>query len=838
MAGLTGGINSGVEPLLLDRSQLSMAVNVSLRGGFAKTRPPVQKKTLVYSSPELQALVEFGVFQGAGYYRPDYGTESLIAAISGHIILFTEAGSSWLVTDVSVPGDLLSTTAPQVWMWQSELWMIISDGSGSLPIFFNGSTSRRSYGGEVVLGNVIPAGYIPPAIGSTVTLSLTSAYTGQYNIPVLLNGEFYQPIQNVAGYSAILTNVNDTAGNTVASGTQVVVQPNLVGSITAVTVLQAHEWRLTMTSVANLNQMNGILISGNFYTLVLVSGLNIIVSSSTSPMPVVGQYVFSAGSSAPSIVLGTTTQAFNVPAIGSTVNVVLSAPYTGTVGTLVTVGGNQYTIAPSSSGTGSTSLIVINLTDTDINPVTIPANLVIYSVPELPAGRMGAYGMGRNWMCLTDGISYIAGDIVGGASGTAASDYRDSVLKTTENTFLAGGGTFRLPGTGDIITSMVFPPVLDTSLGQGQLQIFTAFSAFSNNSPVDRTTWESLTSPLQTESLKDNGALGQNNTVLLNSDTFFRSPVGIGSLVLARRDFIYGNAWGNKPVSNELNRVLELDNQSLLSFGSAVSFDNRFFSTCSPTVSGQGIFHSGFITLNNDLISSLRTSVPSAWEGAWSGINTLQVLAGRVNGVRRCFAFTFNAGTSTLELHELLAEAVAEQAGIYQDSGSVDIEWFFETAVLFNKDVKQFVDFIRLNNGEISLSDIQGTVTVNVLYRPLFFPCWIPWHSFTVCANTNVTNGQKQYRYRLGLGTPDGTNCDPVTNTPYREGLAFQFRVEITGSCTFQDLKVEAVEIPMPKFAPVVCDSTEAVVSKCQPLVCVNTPDLNYSIQGAAPPPD
>jgi hypothetical protein len=166
---LSGGMNSGVAPLILQKNQYSIGINTSIRGGYIHTRPPIQKKNLIYTDPLLQTIVETGFYQGGGYYRPDYGTESLLAQISGRLIKFTETGSSWTVTDISIPGDLNNATQSQAWMWQSEKWMIVNDGSGTLPIFFDGVSSRRSYGANILLGTT-SADYDVPPIGSSVSV--------------------------------------------------------------------------------------------------------------------------------------------------------------------------------------------------------------------------------------------------------------------------------------------------------------------------------------------------------------------------------------------------------------------------------------------------------------------------------------------------------------------------------------------------------------------------------------------------------------------------------------------------------------------------------------------
>ena len=763
-------------------------------------------------------------------------------------------------------------------MWQAEKWMIIQDGTGALPIFFDGTSSRRSYGTSQVLGTTIASGNFPSprVIGEFITVNLSAPYTGPFNVPVIFNGEFYQPTASTSGYNVTITNETGVPGGIIPAGTDVIIQPGVLGTIQTGGTGQTFQGGnspipvpvvLSPATLLGLNVGDSISIPSaaaqsyfigltgphpatiqssiisNIDTLHNKITVTFVVAGAWSGPININPFVTVANNSAfttssgskPNFIIGKTTVPLTIPAAGATISTQLTDPYFGAPNELASIAGDGYLLTPPPPPGQSTTLNLLNLSDlTDAGaaiPTGSPAGDIL-SVPEIQAGRMGAYGMSRNWYCGTDGITYFATDQVGDPSGTPANNYRDSVLKETENTFQANGGSFRLPGTGDIITAMVFPPIMDTALGQGQLQIFTAFSAFSNNSPVDRSTWAALTSSLQTESLKGSGALAQNSTILVNSDVFFRSSFGIGSFVQARRDF-GNNSWGNKPISNELHAILEPDNKTLLSFGSATSFDNRFISTCAPNVSGQGVFHIGMAVLNNDLISSLRTDLPPAWEGLWTGINALQLIEGRVNGSDRCFAFTFNITDQKIELHELISEADAKSSGQYKDDGVTDIVWGFESPMLFSSDIKPLGHFVRLSNGEVSLTDIKDKVTVKVSYRPLNYPCWLDYHTFTVCADVTATNSQAQYLYRVGLGEPSSKDVDPINDMPFREGPAFQFMFEITGSCTFQGAKFEAVEVPMQKFAKVLDEVTTCQASVCTPKNWITS----FSTQGLPPQP-
>ncbi len=838
-------MNSGVSPLDLEKNQVAFSFNASVRDGYLHQRPPFQNLALNFQGNDsLQALVLTGLFQGGGYYRPDYGTESLIAQISGHLIKFTEGVGSWTVTDISIPGDLNDASVKQVWMWQSEKWMIVNDGSGELPIFFDGTTSRRSFGAAIQVGTTSTP-FTPPAIGATAQMTLSLPYTGALNVPIIFDGEFYEAyavgtsgVTTITSYSASLTNLTDTPGATIPVGTNVSIIPANLALLDNQTILAGPVSKGTPTlfsvpkATADLTGKTVLIAptSGNaiqfkFTTVSIQTGTstyyNAVIQSSTSQPKTfaVGTVVVDSNNSSPTVIIGTIATAYLVPPANTTTTVLLSALYSGASNQQVWIGNKQYAITPivqPPPPVPSNLLTVVNLTDP--RTTSVPAGAILTSVPELPAGRMGAYGMARNAMCLTNGLSYIMGDLVGGASGTQANGFRDAVLKTTENDDLPGGGAFGLPGSGDIITAMIYPPNLDTSLGQGALQIFTPFSCFSNNTSVDRTTWESPTTPLQTESLKDNGALGQNSTICVNSDTFFRNFNGDGSLVLARRDF---GGWGNKTISNEMSRVYDLDNQTLLPYGSQVNFDNRKLETCNPQTGGSGIYHRGITSLNFDLLSSLRTSVPPAWESVWMGLNALQIVAGRVSGTLRSFAFTANLKTGNLELYELIRENTAQ----YLDNAETPIVWGFETGAMFNKDVKPLTDLAKLVGAKMWLKDIRGNVNVKIYYRPDFYPCWTLWRDLDFCVSNPDATAKPGYRMPINLGQPSPLPDEIGNNRPLMIGYFFQFRVVVTGAATFTGLLPRAVAEPE-------SDRIEMDETPCQIIDCDAVDDFSvYSLQ-------
>jgi hypothetical protein len=663
LTSFEAGMDSGTSPLLLPKNQLSFGTNTTVRGAYATHRPPFTRQTLVFPDPVTEAMFRGGLWQGACYYKPDLGMEQLLASISGRLYLLTPAGSTWNITDVSIPGDLDDPLATQVWMFQAEQFVIRTDGTLKLPLFFNGTSSRRSIGNlapYLTILTTTPA--IVPTAGSTLTVTLALAPPAQWAVGTPISGLTigdYEVSSWTGPATVVLTKLNDDDG----------------------------------------------------------------------------------------------------PDVGTAID-----------------------------QTGQT---------------------MIY--PELPAGRLGAYGMGRVALTLSDGKQFVIGDISGGPSGSIAYDHRDAVLKVSENDYLVGGGYFSVPGAWGDIRAMIFASTLDASLGQGPLQVMTTTHCFSCIMPTDRTTWAAVTNPIVTVSLISNGSESQNGTVNANGDILFRAVDGIRSLILGRRDF---DTWGNVPQSSEMDRVLSLDVQDLLIYSSAVIFDNRLLMTAGPSaVPGHGVFHPGLIALNFDPLSNLRGKAPSVYDGLWTGINTLQLVVGRFAATERAFSFTYNLATSQIELYEIGTTPVDVFATVewptpdeIYDNGTTPIIWALESPVVFKSGPNAARQFLRLVDGEIVIDNLVSTVNFAVYYKPDQYPCWTLWFSWAECAAKTSDRSKPQFRPRMGLGEPDSHPCDLSTNRPMREGFNFQTKLIIQGHCRILGQNYKAVTLPLPSFAKQSCN--------------------------------
>ncbi len=491
-----------------------------------------------------------------------------------------------------------------------------------------------------------------------------------------------------------------------------------------------------------------------------------------------------------------------VPAIGATFTLTVNSTANMASGIVVIISNiGSFLIQ---SVTDGTHVVLVNqtaLVGTSIPDGSAMANNVFFAVvsAQLPPGRQGAYIMGRNVFFLPDGKQFVVSDQVGGSSGTQPNNFRDAVLQITENLYLAGGGNFALPGSIGEGTAVAASAQMDASLGQGPGVIATRSTIFSLNLPTDRLTWQDVTTPILAPAVIDEGATGQYSTISVNSDLVYRSPFGIRSEIIARRDF---NVWGNTQQSREIEPLLSTDNPGLLQYESAIVFDNRYLLTIQPQQIAQGVIHTSLAVINLDPLSSLQGKAPSVYDSLqWTGLNVFQLFTGTFNLVQRAFALTWNTITGNCELYEILPSANTA----YLDNDVVRIVWGFESSSLF-RDKGDDRTFKRLVDGEINVDELQGTVDFQSWYKPDQYPCWVPWHQWQECWKQPVNALQPGYRPRMGLGEPSSKDCDIENNQPLRNGFTFQFRMVITGKVRFLGGRFKAIEEPEPLFAKPSCN--------------------------------
>ena len=468
-----------------------------------------------------------------------------------------------------------------------------------------------------------------------------------------------------------------------------------------------------------------------------------------------------------------------------------SYPSSSTQGATVYVGSD--TIDPSTNlqctiDSPSTSTTYY-LTNKSIVEGVVLKDCTVKTSIGIPCGKAWAYSQGRIWTTLPDGRNFVAGDNVGGSSGTAANGYLDAILYTMQNMLLSNGGTFSVPGNYGTIRAMTVAPTLNVQLGQGPLQVLTEQCIFSVNAPTDITTWASLTTPIVVVSLVGAGALSHQASLAVNGDILFRSTDGIRSMTVASLDFY---KWNQTPCSQEVGRAINGDDPSLLGFCSAVQFDNRVIFGCSPVSGMNGAYFQNAVVMNLDTISNLQSKSPAVWDGEWTGLNTLQWMTGIFGNEVRCFSFASN-GTA-IGLLELLTTDDGQDI-----TNTTASTLQIETPVLFGKNELQGqYAMFRLEDGELYFRNILGLVTFTVEYKPDYDPMWYPWYSWTV----DNTKGLNPFKNRMGLGVPSRVSRTASPETS-RDAYDYQLRITVAGgSAEFMGGLVKASIVPQTEFAP------------------------------------
>lgn len=396
---------------------------------------------------------------------------------------------------------------------------------------------------------------------------------------------------------------------------------------------------------------------------------------------------------------------------------------------------------------------------------------------EVPTGTSMVYARGRIHVAVNRREIEL-GDIFGGPT---------EIIDFTETTYLAEGGRFRVPHD---ITALKVAPVLDTSLGQGPVQIHTKAGVYTLNLPVDRVRWKDLTEPIQTVALMDYGASSQYGAVVVNGDVFFRSPVGLNSLIMARRDFA---TWGNTPISREMERILRDDDPQFLQYGSATLFENLLLFTVNPLPfrSGRAAYWQGLGVLDFDLISSMGQKSAPVYAGVWNGVNVMQITKGIFSGKERCFLFTRNVDGEN-EFWE-----VDPKSRFDNDCGR--IKWVIESRAM---DFQQPYQYHSLESAELWVDQVEGQVDFSLQFRPDQSPCWLDWGTQEACAKAvscAVAEGQcldfttlrPGFRTRLGFAAPPDT-CEDFDNKPARNGYVHEMRLEGEGHARVKALLVKA----------------------------------------------
>ena len=431
-----------------------------------------------------------------------------------------------------------------------------------------------------------------------------------------------------------------------------------------------------------------------------------------------------------------------------------------------------------------------------------------------PAGPMKYYAQ-RLWYAFARG--YAAGDIaVNKTSGTAAYDYRDSVLKVTENIVAYSGDSFLIPISAGDIRALDFAANIDSQLGEAQLYVFTRKAVFTCLAPVTRTAWVATTldaQPLQKVALDKGGTYSDRSVVKVNGDLFFQSPPNgdIRSLQTATKE--WGN-WGSVPLSNNVNRALVFNDRALLRHASGILYDNILLETTLPVnIPSIGIGHQGVIALDFDTISTLGERHPPSWQGLFDvsgGPYIMQMTDGDFGGRERAFAVVWSLARLALEIWEIRNDLRFE-------NGENRVQRVIEFPAYAFGDP---LELKKLDSGELWFDKMLGAVDYTVEFRPDSYGCWQPWHKGKLCAAKNCVEDQndpcpdtgypldpycEQDAIPVVLPHPPSPICITQNSRPSDWGYQFQMKLTIKGWARLRGVVMYALAKDRPPYQGLAC---------------------------------
>ena len=433
--------------------------------------------------------------------------------------------------------------------------------------------------------------------------------------------------------------------------------------------------------------------------------------------------------------------------------------------------------------------------------------------PQIPCGTVMEYSNGRLAVALPDRHSFVIGDLIYGSSGTTSHGGRDAVLYFTENDVIAEGGAFPIPLNAGKITAMRGIAQLDTSQGQGPLQVFVDRGSFSVNAPPDRTQWQKVNFPIQSVSLIGSGPVSYWSTVNVNGDIWFRSNDGVRSFQVSRRD---NGTWVNTAFSKEVERPLLEDDTTHLGWSSGALFDNRLLMTTQPYRNfDHGVVWRGLVALDFNPSGTISTTrVPPIWEGVWEGLNILQIVSGTFKGIERAFLFVLS-DEEKIELWEL------QRSGEFDYDGTQwqRIHWQLEGASYNWPDSGWGLK--SLETGDVWYDQIADLVEFSIEYRPDQEPNWQSWHTWSssaaafTCATANPISNcagapltlatQARQRKRFPRPPEPAEDCNVPNARPNRYGFEFQPRLTILGAARIKKFRLWA--LPQPEDVEGACES-------------------------------
>jgi hypothetical protein len=221
--------------------------------------------------------------------------------------------------------------------------------------------------------------------------------------------------------------------------------------------------------------------------------------------------------------------------------------------------------------------------------------------------------------------------------------------------------------------------------------------------------------------------------------------------------------------SQEVSPVLARDTDATRPYVSAAFVDNRLLFTASG-VAGDEPYFQALVSLDGNVIGSLRGQAPPAYDGIWTGLKFLQVLRARDGSQEQ--AYLMVRGQNNLELWRADDTALS-------DNGTPPKCRVVTRVVTWGTDALK-----AFRSMEITVRDLRGDATLTAYWRPDGYPLWNKCSTETMSA---PVEGLAQRRRQVLLVPLNAERiCDPTTKLLVNRAQGFQFCIEWTGVLTIE----------------------------------------------------
>ena len=419
----------------------------------------------------------------------------------------------------------------------------------------------------------------------------------------------------------------------------------------------------------------------------------------------------------------------------------------------------------------------------------------------VPATSMGCYNHNRLFVC-TPANEFTAGDPVGSLIAPNAPVTFDELYQQAGE---YRGQVFSLGSTNknNPITAMGFLQVTDTSTGIGPMYVATKDSLYAYRTDLPRSAWTSGDAAFGVMVLYNAGIVGPKAVDNLNSDLFFMSADGhIRSYTVSKE---YTATWNNTPIDMEVwdwvNTKSNLRDLTVIKY-----FGNKLFCTVQPyrtkalSLEGKAIedfAFKGMVVLELDGMSGLDKALSPAWAGIWTGIAVQDL----VDCDDELYLFAKDP-VSTNDIYKMDLEATQDfYEGKSKPIGCrVYTKQYGPDSIWTDKKERSVI---------VGLQNLSGDVHLELSRSNDFsqYALWKTWdYNSPVCTRHDPVSLSPHFFRELNFGSPDETECNPVTGEYGDVYRGVQFKIDISAPNWRMDYILLISDIQSSDYSDTVCD--------------------------------